>query len=122
MLVLGEDSPLPETAADVADLAVRLREHVSRLGNVTPPGEATLLHAQHLCSGSLPDGHMPSRIHLIRQAEAVQKLITVVRICGAAQKPARRRRWWQPRTNVLRGSVFALAFACVVLAASLPRT
>ncbi|WP_236580137.1 DUF6415 family natural product biosynthesis protein [Streptomyces sp. HM190] len=122
-LVLGEDSPLPDTAADVEDLALRLRGHVSQLGALTPSQEPALLRAQQLCSGGLTDGYMPSRVHLVRLAEATQDLVAAVRAHDVAPaKPVQRRRWWQPPINVLRGAVFALALACVVLAASVPRT
>ncbi|MFJ2021865.1 DUF6415 family natural product biosynthesis protein [Streptomyces nodosus] len=118
-LVLGEDSPLPDTAADVEDLALRLRGHVSQLGALTPSQEPALLRAQQLCSGGLPDGYMPSRVHLVRLAEATQDLIAAVQAHDVAPaKSVQRRRWWKPPINVLRGAVFALA--CVVLAASVP--
>jgi hypothetical protein len=122
-LVLGEDSPLPDTAADVEDLALRLRGHVSQLGALTPSQEPALLRAQQLYSGGLPDGYMPSRVHLVRLAEATQDLIAAVQAHDVAPaKSVQRRRWWKPPINVLRGAVFALALACVVLAASVPRT
>ncbi|MFE6363865.1 DUF6415 family natural product biosynthesis protein [Streptomyces sp. NPDC057806] len=122
-LVLGEDSPLPDTAADVEDLALRLRGHVSQLGALTPSQEPALLRAQQLCSGDLPDGYMPSRVHLVRLAEATQDLIAAVQAHDVAPaKSVQRRRWWKPPINVLRGAVFALALACLVLAASVPRT
>ncbi|QKW04926.1 hypothetical protein HUT14_32765 [Streptomyces sp. NA02536] len=121
--MLGEDSPLPDTAADVEDLALRLRGHVSQLGALTPSQEPALLRAQQLCSGGLPDGYMPSRVHLVRLAEATQDLIATVQAHDVAPaKSVQRRRWWKPPINVLRGAVFALALACVVLAASVPRT
>ncbi|MGW1130421.1 DUF6415 family natural product biosynthesis protein [Streptomyces griseoluteus] len=122
-LVLGEDSPLPDTAADVEDLALRLRGHVSQLGTLTPSQEPALLRAQQLCSGGLPDGYMPSRVHLVRLAEATQDLIAAVQAHDVTPaKPVQRRRSWKPPIKVLRGAVFALALACVVLAASVPRT
>jgi hypothetical protein len=122
-LVLGEDSPLPDTAADVEDLALRLRGHVSQLGALTLSQEPALLRAQQLCSGGLPDGYMPSRVHLVRLAEATQDLIAAVQAHDVAPaKSVQRRRWWKPPINVLRGAVSALALACVVLAASVPRT
>ncbi|MDF9868588.1 hypothetical protein OKW18_000726 [Streptomyces pratensis] len=123
MLVLGEDSPLPETVADVEDLALRLRGHVGRLGALTSSREPTLLRAQRLCSDGLPDGYVPSRVHLVELATATQALITVVRAheVVTATKSPRRRRWGKPPLNILRGSVFALAFACLVLAASVSR-
>ncbi|MFB6940766.1 hypothetical protein ACFWGL_08255 [Streptomyces sp. NPDC060286] len=66
---------------------------------------------------------MPSRVHLVKLAEATQALVATVQAHGTAQaEPMRRRRWWKPRLNVLRGSVFAVAFALLALAASVPRT
>ncbi|MFJ1730234.1 DUF6415 family natural product biosynthesis protein [Streptomyces sp. NPDC088254] len=122
-LVLGEESPLPDAAGDVEDLALRLRGHVSQLGALTPSQEPALLRAQQLCSGGLPDGYMPSRVHLVRLAEATQDLIAAAQAHDVAPaKSVQRRRWWKPPINVLRRAVFALALACVVLAASVPRT
>lgn len=122
-LVLGEESPLPESADDVEELAWRLRGHISQLGFVVPPGASALRGAQQLASAGVPDGYMPSRVHLVKLAEATQALVATVQAHGVAPaKPARRWRWWKPRINVLRGSVFAVAFACLVLAASVPRT
>jgi hypothetical protein len=122
-LVLREDSPLPKTAADVERLVLRLRGHVSQLGALLPAQETELLRAQQLCSDGLPEGYVSSRIHLVRLAEATQELISVVGLHGdASGKPMRGRRWWKPPINVLRGSVFALALACLILAASVPRT
>ncbi|MET9507794.1 DUF6415 family natural product biosynthesis protein [Streptomyces flavidovirens] len=122
-LVLDKDSSLPESAADVEELARRLRGHISQLGVVVPPGASTLRGAQQLASAGLPDGYMPSRVHLVKLAEATQELVATMQAHGVSPaKPTRRRRWWKPRINVLRGSVFALAFACLVLAASVPRT
>ncbi|ROQ70261.1 hypothetical protein EDD93_4774 [Streptomyces sp. 840.1] len=123
-LVLDEDSPLPETAGDVEDLVRRLRGHISQLGVVAPPGAPALVAAQQLASASVPEGHMSSRVHLVKLAEATQALVTTVRTHGGASSTTlpRRRRWWKPRINVVRGSVFAVAIGCLVLAASLPRT
>lgn len=42
-LVLVEDSPLPESAGDVEELAWRLRGHISQLGAVVPPGTSALV-------------------------------------------------------------------------------
>ncbi|WP_251075224.1 DUF6415 family natural product biosynthesis protein [Streptomyces sp. ISL-12] len=122
-LVLGQGAPLPDSAADVEDLVLRLRGHVSQLATLTPSQEPALLRAQLLCSGGLPEGYMPSRVHLVRLAEATQELLAAVRTYGAVPgKPSRQRRWRKPPINVLRGSVFVLALACLVLAASVPRT
>ncbi|KUN38760.1 hypothetical protein AQJ27_43645 [Streptomyces olivochromogenes] len=115
-LVLGDDSPLPESAADVEDLARRLRGHVAQLGARTASGIPVLLRAQRLCSESIPEGYMPSRVYLVQLAEATQELVAYVERVGP------RRRWRKPRINVLRGAVFAVALACLVWAASVPRT
>ncbi|MFF5273707.1 DUF6415 family natural product biosynthesis protein [Streptomyces sp. NPDC000133] len=121
-LVLGEESPLPESAGDVEVLAWRLRGHISQLGVVVPPEASGLRGAQQFASAGVPDGYMPSRVHLVKLAEATQALVATVQAHGVAPaRPTRRWRWWKPRINVLRGSVFAVAFACLVLAASVPR-
>lgn len=122
VLVLDEDSPLPESAVDVEELARRLRGHISQLGVVVPPGASALRHAQQLGSVGVPGSHMPSRVYLVKLAEATQELVATVQAHGVdPAKPARKRRWRKPRINVLRGAVFAVAFACLVLAASVPR-
>jgi len=122
-LVLGEDSPVPETAADVEDLVLRLRGHVNQLGTLMPSQEPALLRAQQLCSVGLPEGYLPSRVHLVRLAEATQELIAKIRLDDfGASRPARRLARWTPQINVLRGAVFAVALTCLVWAASVPRT
>ena len=121
-LVLDEKSPLPESSDEVEELARRLRGHISQLGVVVPPGVPALRGAQQLASVSVPDDYMLSRVHLVKLAEATQAVVATVQAHGgAAPKPKRRWRWWKPRINVLRGSVFAVAVACLVLAASVPR-
>ncbi|MEU3159077.1 DUF6415 family natural product biosynthesis protein [Streptomyces griseoincarnatus] len=122
-LVLGEDSPVPETAADVEDLALRLRGHINQLGTLTSSQEPTLLRAQRLCSDGLPEGYVPSRVHLVKLAEATQELVAKVQQDDiGATPPARRRAWRKPQPNVLRGAVLAVALVCLVCAASVPRT
>ncbi|QUW84683.1 hypothetical protein SMIR_04360 [Streptomyces mirabilis] len=122
-LVLGDDSPLPESASDVEDLVRRLRGHVAQLGARTASGTPVLLRAQRLCSESVPEGYMPSRVYLVQLAEATQELVAYVeRVGPGAMLPRRRRRWRKPRINVLRRAVFAVALACLVWAASVPRT
>ncbi|MFE3387368.1 DUF6415 family natural product biosynthesis protein [Streptomyces anulatus] len=122
-LVLDEDSPLPESVGDVEELALRLRGHISQLGAVVPPGTSVLHSAQRLASVSVPDGHLPSRVHLVKLAEATQTLIATAQShSGAPAEPMRRRCRWKPHLNVLRGSAFALAIVCFVLAASVPRS
>ncbi|MFD4574997.1 DUF6415 family natural product biosynthesis protein [Streptomyces sp. NPDC058417] len=122
-LVLGEDSPLPESPADVEDLVRLLRGHVAQLGARTVQGVPALLRAQQLCYESIPEGFVPSRVYLVRLAEATQELMAFVE-SGAPRTSRMKGRWhWRkPPLNVLRGAVFALALACLALAASVPRT
>ncbi len=121
-LVLGEDSPLPDTAADVEDLALRLRGHVSQLGALTPSQEPALLRAQQLCSGGLPPmATCPAGFIWSGWPRRPKTLSLPCRpTTWPPAKSVQRRRWWKPPINVLRGAVFALALACVVLAASVP--
>ncbi|MEU2227018.1 DUF6415 family natural product biosynthesis protein [Streptomyces sp. NPDC018347] len=120
-LVLGEDSPLPESAADVEDLVRLLRGHVAQLSARTAPGTPALLRAQRLCSDSIPEGHVPSRVYLVRLAEATQELMAYVERGGPGPISVEGgRRWRKPTVNVLRGAVFALALAFLVFAASVP--
>ncbi|MDI3421894.1 DUF6415 family natural product biosynthesis protein [Streptomyces luteolus] len=122
-LVLGEDSPLPESAADVEDLVRLLRGHVAQLGARTAPGIPALQRAQQLCSDSIPEDYVPSRVYLVRLAEATQELTAYVEEGGPGPISVEgRRRWPMPTVNVLRGAVFALALACLIFAASVPRT
>ncbi|MFD6597810.1 DUF6415 family natural product biosynthesis protein [Streptomyces coelicoflavus] len=122
-LVLGEDSPLPESAADVEDLVRLLRGHIAQLGASTAPDVPALLRAQQLCSESIPMGYVASRVHLVRLAEATHELTAYVEHGGPGPNShERERRWPRPTINVLRGTVFALALACLIFAASVPRT
>ncbi|MET9664853.1 DUF6415 family natural product biosynthesis protein [Streptomyces sp. NPDC006475] len=122
-LVLGGDSPLPESAADVEDLVRLLRGHVAQLGARTAPGIPALLRAQRLCSDSILEDYVPSRVYLVRLAEATQELMANVERGGPGPISVQGgRRWRKPTVNVLRGAVFALALACLVFAASVPRT
>ncbi|MFB7929684.1 DUF6415 family natural product biosynthesis protein [Streptomyces sp. NPDC056039] len=121
-LVLGEDSPLPESAAEVEDLVRLLRGHVAQLGARTAPGIPALLRAQRLCSDSVPEGYVPSRVYMVRLAEATKELMAHVERGGPGSISVEgRRRWRKPTVNVLRGAVFAFALACLVFAASVPR-
>ncbi|MFD5443647.1 MULTISPECIES: DUF6415 family natural product biosynthesis protein [Streptomyces] len=121
-LVLDEDSPLPESLGDVEELARRLRGHIGQLGALVPSSVSALRAAQQLASAGVPDGHMPSRVHLVKLAEATQALVAAVQAHGVVSaKPMRRRHWWRPQLNVLRGSLFAVIFALLALAASVPR-
>jgi hypothetical protein len=122
-LVLDEESPLPESASDVGELARRLRGHISQLGAATPPGAPELLGAQQVASAGVPDGYVPSRVHLVKLAEATRYLSRPCRLSVAPSLRSRRGSGvgGKPRINALRGSVFALAFACLVMAASVPR-
>lgn len=122
-LVLDEASPLPESAGDVEELARRLRGHISQLGVVVQPGTSALRSAQQLASEGVPEGYMPSRVYLVKLAEATQALVAAVQAHGGVPvKTERRRRWWKPQINVLRGAVFTVALACLVWAASVPRS
>ncbi|MFJ9085898.1 DUF6415 family natural product biosynthesis protein [Streptomyces sp. NPDC102384] len=120
-LVLDEGTPLPETNSDVEDLALRLRGHVNQLGVIVAMEEPALLRAQQLASAEVPDGYMPSRVHLAQLAEATRELVAAVKArteCAERQQGCRR---WTPGINMLRGSVFVVALACLILAASVPR-
>ncbi|MFD4613309.1 hypothetical protein ACFWOT_35650 [Streptomyces sp. NPDC058440] len=121
-LVLGDDSPLRESAADAEDLVRLLRGHVAQLGARTAPGIPALLRAQQLCSDSIPEDYVPSRAYLVRLAEATQELTAYVERGGPEPISVEGgRHWRRPTVNVLRGAVFALALACLVFAASVPR-
>ncbi|MFE9308199.1 hypothetical protein ACFYM5_10925 [Streptomyces sp. NPDC006706] len=120
--MLDEESPLPETAADVEDLARRLRGHINQLGVMVPNEEPALRHAQQFGSAGVPDSYVFSRVYLVQLAKATQELAAAVGSCGSHRaKQQRERRRWAPGINVLRGAVFALALASLVLAASVPR-
>ncbi|MEU8954854.1 DUF6415 family natural product biosynthesis protein [Streptomyces sp. NPDC048518] len=122
-LVLGEESPLPESVSDVEDLVRLLRGHVAQLGTRAAPETPALLHAQHLCADSIPEGYMPSRVYLVKLAEATQELTAHVE--GGHSRPIAAkgvRPWRRPKVSLLRGVVFALALTCLVLAASVPRS
>ncbi|WP_206188958.1 DUF6415 family natural product biosynthesis protein [Streptomyces hirsutus] len=121
-LVLDEESPLPQTSADVEDLARRLRGHIDQLVVMVPNEEPALRRAQQLGSAEVPDSYVPSRVYLVQLAKVTQELATAVGTCGSHRaKQQRGRRRWTPGINVLRGTVFALALACLFLAASVPR-
>ncbi|MBP0456150.1 DUF6415 family natural product biosynthesis protein [Streptomyces montanisoli] len=122
-LILGEGSPLPECAADVEDLVRLLRRHVAQLAAEAAPGTPALLRAQRLCSDGVPEGYMPSRAYLLELAEVTQELAVHVKHRGPGQMRSKHARsWWKPQINVVRGAVMAVALACVVFAASAPRT
>ncbi|MEU3499915.1 DUF6415 family natural product biosynthesis protein [Streptomyces hundungensis] len=125
-LVLDEDSPLPEKPGDVEDLVRRLRGHIIQLSVAVPPHEPAVRRAQRLASAPAPDGYVPSRVHLVHLAEATQELLVIARphnqVDSVPPSPCRSRRWRKPQINTLRGAVFAVAFALLILAASLPRT
>lgn len=105
-LVRDETSPLPESSAAVESLARRTRGHISQFG-----------------SDGASESHMPHRKYPVRLAKLPQELVGTVRSHSAGRaEPTRRRRWRKPQINVLRGAVFAVAFASLVLAASVSRT
>ncbi|MFD6967881.1 DUF6415 family natural product biosynthesis protein [Streptomyces sp. NPDC059949] len=123
-LVLGDESPLPETEQDIVDLVQRLRGHVMQLGTVVLPGPA-LDHAREISGADLPDGYLPSRVYLRQLAEATQDL---VRAANSPPKYEERKalgpgRWRvrRPSRNALRGMVFAVAVTIVIIAGSVPR-
>ncbi len=65
---------------------------------------------------------MPSRVYLVKLAEAAQELMAHVERAGPGPVRSKRgQRWRKPKINVLRGAVFAVALACLVFAASVPR-
>ncbi|RAJ64083.1 MULTISPECIES: DUF6415 family natural product biosynthesis protein [unclassified Streptomyces] len=122
-LVLGEHSPLPESAADVVDLVRLLRGHVAQLGARTAPGIPELMRAQRLCSDRIPEGYVPSRVYLVSLARATRDLMAhVERGSPAPISVNGGQRHRMPTVNVVRGTILALALACLVLAASLPWT
>ncbi|MGW1006468.1 DUF6415 family natural product biosynthesis protein [Streptomyces sp. NPDC002520] len=122
-LVLDEESPLPDDSAAVEELARRLRGHVSELGVVVSPGAPALRRAQQLGSAGVPNGYVPSMVYLVRLAEATQELVASVHTHGVSlARPQRGRRWRKRGINLLRGTVLAVAFFCLVPAASVPRT
>lgn len=56
-------------------------------------------------------------------AEATRELMAHVERGGPGPIRSKRgRRWRKPQINALRGAVFAVALACLVFAASVPRT
>jgi hypothetical protein len=121
-LVLGEDSPVPESGTDVTDLVLRLRDHVSVLAVLLPPEVPELRRARQLASQSVPEGFMDSRRFLLSLAEATQGLVASVRADSSVpQQPAPVRRRWRG-INVWRGAVFITALVCLVLAASTPQS
>ncbi|WP_405728689.1 DUF6415 family natural product biosynthesis protein [Streptomyces sp. NBC_00028] len=124
-LVLADDSPLPDTAADIDDLALRLRGHISQLGAGLLSDEPALARARALSSTPVPDGYMPSRVHLVRMAEATQELADAVARHAAAGPSGMRpetRPLRLPSRDTARVLVFTVAMIVLILAASLPRT
>jgi hypothetical protein len=119
-LVLDEGSPVPETDGDVRELVVRLRGHVFQLGALVPPKAAVLRTAQKLSAAPLPEGFMPSRVHLRKLAVAVSELATAVPRREAAAPT--KRRSLQLSRNAVRAVVFSVAPVVLVVAASVPRT
>ncbi|MCW1097802.1 hypothetical protein OJ963_28530 [Streptomyces sp. RS2] len=62
-------------------------------------------------------------MHLVRLAKATQELTAYVESGGPGPNSREDgRRWPRPTLNVLRGTVFGLALACLIFAASVPRT
>ncbi|BCM70560.1 hypothetical protein EASAB2608_05894 [Streptomyces sp. EAS-AB2608] len=82
-------------------------------------------HAQKVGSTGLPEGYVPSRVHLVRLAEATQSVIAAVRAIGLSESRAGRgpdKRPRRPSRNTVRVLVFVLALITLVVAASVPRT
>ncbi|MFD7537537.1 DUF6415 family natural product biosynthesis protein [Streptomyces sp. NPDC059819] len=84
LLVVGEDSPLPETPEDIADLVLLLRGHVMKLGPLVPAGPA-LAKARALCDTDFDTRWLPSRRYLRKLALATRDLIGAA--AGAPQCP-----------------------------------
>lgn len=124
LLVLDENSPLPETDQGVQDLVLRLRGHVTQLGVTVPSGKRALLVAQELCGAPMPEGIMPSRVHVRRLAEAVRDLVAVAEERGAVAPAASGsgRQLWRPSLNVVRAAVFAVAFLVMAVASTVRPT
>ncbi|GHE70972.1 DUF6415 family natural product biosynthesis protein [Streptomyces sp. NPDC006385] len=129
-LVLGEDSPLPETDQDVADLVFRLRGHVMQLGAGLPPSHAALLErAQKISGTEIPHGYVPSRVYLRQLAEATRELLEAPRHTGAAAKGDDLARGLSgrfaglrlPSRATIRITVFVVAMAVLIYAGSGPR-
>jgi hypothetical protein len=112
--------PVPESERDVQELVARLRGHVHRLGVLLPPGAPVLLTAQRLSSAPVPEGFMPSRVHLRKFAEAVKQLAAEA-VPAENTMPARKRTSVLNR-NAVRGMVFATALVVLIIAAGVPRT
>ncbi|WP_327411262.1 DUF6415 family natural product biosynthesis protein (plasmid) [Streptomyces sp. NBC_01281] len=73
-LVLGEDSPLPDSRRAVVDLVQRLRGHLMELGALAASGPA-VDQAHAISSADLPDGYVPSRVYLRRLALAMNDVL-----------------------------------------------
>ncbi|UYQ60040.1 DUF6415 family natural product biosynthesis protein [Streptomyces peucetius] len=127
-LVLGEDSPLPETDRDVEDLVRLLRAHIMLLGIGLAAEFALLKRARELSAAELPKGYTPSRVHLRKLAEATRGLIEARRDLDEAEDavPADRRRGWDVRRlrplsrNTTRIVVFTVAMITLIIAGSTP--
>ncbi|MFJ5635110.1 DUF6415 family natural product biosynthesis protein [Streptomyces goshikiensis] len=124
VLVLGEESPLPETAQDVADLVQLLRGHVLQLAVYTLPGPV-LDHAREVGAADIPEGYFPSRMYLRRLATATQALVAAhrdgPRPWGREVSGSGRGRRWRPSRNAVRVAVFAVAVTLLIIASSVPR-
>ncbi|MFD7556973.1 DUF6415 family natural product biosynthesis protein [Streptomyces sp. NPDC059835] len=122
-LVLGEDSPLPETDQDVADLVQRLRGHVMELTAIAPAGPA-VDRALEISAADCPEDRLQSRVHLRELAMATQALMSIAtthQTRASVEPDLGPWRRWHPSRNVARGMVFALAMATLVYAGSAPR-
>ncbi|MGZ2358549.1 DUF6415 family natural product biosynthesis protein [Streptomyces sp. 372A] len=111
-LVLDDASPLPESAEDVEDLALRLRGHIAQLAIMVKP-QLAVTEAQRLAAQVVPNGYLECRVHLVALARATQALTMAV-----AEESA------QPRGKsggipvaLLRATVFLAVAAILILAA-----
>ncbi|MFD6182007.1 DUF6415 family natural product biosynthesis protein [Streptomyces goshikiensis] len=123
-LVLGEESPLPDTDQDVADLVQHLRGHVMQLAVFALPGPV-LDHAREVSATDIPDGYLPSRKYLRQLAIATQALVAAH---SDGPRPEEREvpgsgrgRRWRPSKNAVRVAVFAVAVTLLIIAGSVPR-
>lgn len=123
-LVLGEESPLPDTDQEVADLVQHLRGHIMRLAVYALPGPV-LDHAREVSATDIPDGYLPSRKYLCRLAIATQALVAAHR---DSLRPGEREvsgsgrgRRWRPSKNAVRVAVFAVAVTLLIIAGRVPR-
>jgi hypothetical protein len=127
-LVLGEDSPLPDSDQDVADLVSRLRGHIIQLAAELPVQSVPLSRAWQLSREEIPGGYMPSRVYLRKLAQATHDLILARQCVRDGARAARLgwpladlRRIRLHSRNSARALLFAVAVITLIVAASVPR-